>query len=456
MHGLAGDISFFFAHGVVKRASLPIPEWLFGWAAAIVLIVSFLALAVLWPKPRLEKVEWKPIPGGAFFGSKAVETVCQVIGVVLFVLVVLAGYLGPESSDNFATVFVFIIFWVGLVFLSVLLGDVFKAFNPWRAMGRVIDRVRGKEGSRPYPERLGRWPAAAGILAFAWVELVSDYPGKPATLATLILIYTAITLAMQWRYGTEAWTARGETFSVYFNLFSRLAVLENRDHVVGRRPFLGGLPTLDLVAGTVGVVVVMIGTVTFDGLSAGNLWTQDVSVGLQDFFTSLGGPATDAVRFANTVGLLLAVGLVAAFYHLGILGAKSVGGGFDADRLRRGFAHSLVPIAMVYAAAHYLTLLVFEGQQIAFLISDPLDRGWDLFGTASAGIDFGVLSQNATWYLQVGFVVLGHVAALVLAHDRALVLYGQAKQAVRSQYWMLGIMVGFTTLALWLLAQANA
>jgi hypothetical protein len=115
-----------------------------------------------------------------------------------------------------------------------------------------------------------------------------------------------------------------------------------------------------------------------------------------------------------------------------------------------------VPIALVYVAAHYLTFLLFEGQAIAYLASDPFGRGWDLLGTAAAGIDFGVISQNQAWYLQVGLVIAGHVAALVLAHDRALVLFGGSRAAVRSQYWMLGIMVGFTTLALWLLAQAGA
>ena len=111
---------------------------------------------------------------------------------------------------------------------------------------------------------------------------------------------------------------------------------------------------------------------------------------------------------------------------------------------------------MVYVGAHYLTFLLFEGQSIVFLASDPLGQGWDLFGTASAAIDYSLLGQNATWYVQVGCVVLGHVAALALAHDRALALYDDPRTAVRSQYWMLGIMVGFTTLALWLLAQANA
>ena len=119
------------------------------------------------------------------------------------------------------------------------------------------------------------------------------------------------------------------------------------------------------------------------------------------------------------------------------------------------FLPSLVPIVFAYAVAHYFTLLLFQGQGISFLASDPLGDGSDLFGTADSQIDYTIIGANATWYWQVGFVILGHVAALMLAHDRALALYKDAKEAVRSQYWMLGIMVGFTTLALWLLSQAN-
>ena len=118
--------------------------------------------------------------------------------------------------------------------------------------------------------------------------------------------------------------------------------------------------------------------------------------------------------------------------------------------------HSLVPIAAVYVAAHYLTFLVFEGQAITYLASDPFGQGWDLFGTVNSGIDYTIFPQEDTWYVQVAVVVVGHVAALMLAHDRALALYGDARLAVRSQYWMLGVMVGFTSLALWLLAQAGS
>jgi hypothetical protein len=132
-----------------------------------------------------------------------------------------------------------------------------------------------------------------------------------------------------------------------------------------------------------------------------------------------------------------------------------VGGNLSATELRRVFIHTLVPIAVVYAAAHYVSFLLTQGQAIVFLASDPLGEGWNLLGTATSTIDYAVLGANATWYLQVGFVVAGHVAALVLAHDRALVLYDKARVAVQSQYWMLAVMVGFTTLALWLLSQAN-
>jgi hypothetical protein len=444
------------AHGgPIQRNPLPIEPWLFGWAAAAVLVVSFAALALLWPKPRLEQPPWRPLPFGLgrLLGSRGIEVLCGAIGVALLAVVIVAGYVGPDSAaDNLVPTFVMITFWVGLVVLSILFGDVFRAFNPWRAIGRAIGAVVGRRGParRPYPERLGRWPAAVGLLVFTWIELVGGWADTPATLTNAIVGYTVVTLAAQSVWGVETWTRRGEAFSVYFNLLSRISVFETRDRVVGVRPPLGGLPRLDPVTGTVAFVMVMIGTVTFDGLSQGALW-NDIAPTLQDAFG--GGEA--ATKLADTIGLLAAVGIVAGFYALGIEGARTVGGNMSAARLRRVFIHSLVPIACVYVLAHYLTYLVFEGQAIQYLASDPFGQGWDLFGTASAAIDFSLISQNVTWYLQVGFVVLGHVAALVLAHDRALSTYGQTGEAVRSQYWMLGIMVGFTLLALWLLRQAG-
>jgi hypothetical protein len=440
-----------FAHGLVQRANLPIPEEMFFGAAAVVLIVSFLALAALWPQPKLEGDRWRPLPGrlGRLLGSDALEAICGAAGVVLLAVVVVSGLAGTENGlDNFAPTFVFIIFWVGLAFASALLGNVFAAFSPWRAIGRAtgwaVRRTGRTPRHRPYPERLGRWPAAAGVFVFTWIELASGWGEDPRMIALAVLGYTAITLAAQAVYGVDTWTRRGEAFAVYFDLFARISPFERRDGVVGVRPPLGGLPRLDVVPGTVALVLVMIGTVTFDGISVGQLW-DDLT----------GDAAFEEPELVATLGLIGGVALVSAFYTLGVAGARTVGGNLSAARLRRAFVHSLVPIALVYVAAHYLTFLVFEGQGIAYLASDPLGEGWNLFGTAGATIDYGALSQNQAWYLQVGFVVVGHVAALILAHDRALALYPEAKLAVRSQYWMLAVMVGFTMLALWLLAAAQ-
>ena len=221
-------------------------------------------------------------------------------------------------------------------------------------------------------------------------------------------------------YGAEPWARHGETFSAYFNLFSASRCSIPATARVGVRLFARGLPRLDPVAGTVPIVIVMIGTVTFDGLSQGQLW-KDLAVQLNDGFESLGFGLETTPKLVATVGLAIGVAIAGGFYSLGIEGTRSVGGNLDSQQLRRAFIHSLVPIAMVYVAAHYLTFLLFEGQSIFYLASDPFGEGWNLFGTANSAIDYGLLSQNAAWYLQVAFVVLGHVAALILAHDRALV-----------------------------------
>jgi hypothetical protein len=439
------------AHGLVQRQQLPIPQWLFAWAAAAVLVISFFALAVLWPQPRLEQDSWRPIRGGRAIASAPVQIICGAIGVFLLVVTILAGFLGSGTAlDNWAPTFLLITFWVGLVFASIVFGDIYRAFSPFRAIGRLLPSL-----NRPYPERLGRWPAAVGLWIFTWIELVSGWGEDPATLVTAALGYTVLMLAAQVYWGVETWSRRGEAFAVYFNMFARMSIWEVRDGVLGVRRPLGGLPHLDKAAGTVPFVTVMIGTVTFDGLSQGQLW-RDISADVVDLLDGIGIGALTASKIAATFGLLLGVGLVAGFYRLGIEGARSVGGGLSFSKLEFGFIHTLVPIAAVYVAAHYLTFLVFEGQAIIYLASDPFGQGWDLFGTVNSGIDYSVFPQEDTWYVQVAVVVVGHVAALMLAHDRALVLYKDAKLAVRSQYWMLGVMVGFTSLALWLLAQAGS
>ena len=442
------------AHGLVQRADLPIPEEWFVRASAIVLAVSFVALAVLWPRPKLERPSWRPLPGpfDRALCSRFLHVACGAVGVLLLTLTVASGYAGPPGpQQNFAPTFVYVVFWVGLAVASVLFGNIFRAFNPWLALGRLLPSAR-----RPYPERLGHWPAVAGLAAFVWIELGSGSGEDPRNVATAALVYTVLTLLAMARYGAEAWAARGEAFGVYFGLLSRISPFQERDGRAGVQAPLSALAHVAPRPGLVALLAVMIGSTTFDGFSQSGIWRDDIEPELAMLAESVGASLELAATLAATVGLLIAILAVGAFYTLGIAGARTVKGSPEAERLRGGFVHSLVPIAVVYVLAHYLTFLIFQGQAMAYLASDPLGQGWDLFGTADSAIDFSVVSQNATWYAQVVAVVSGHVAALTLAHDRALTLYADGRTAVRSQVWMLLIMIGFTMLALWLLMSANA
>jgi len=451
------------AHGIVVREDLPIPRWLFVAAAGTVLIVSFLGLAVLWPEPWLEGSSWRPLPGGAgrLLVARAPRALAGALGAFVLGVVLWSGFDGRQLvTDNFAPTFVYVIFWVGLVPASVLFGDVFRALNPWRAIARAIAWIaarlaRGRlPDPLPYPAWLGRWPAVAGIVVFAWLELVYQQGAQPDRLAVATFLYSGFTFAGMSFFGIETWLDRGEAFSVYFNLFSRISPFARREGRIGLRRPLSGLSSLDAsTPGTVPLLAVMIGGVTFDGVAEGPLWVG-LKPGLVHFFASLGASTAGAAQLSSTLGLAAAILVVYALYAVGIAGVRRTVGGASASRLAAAFVHSLVPIAVAYVGAHYLTFLLTQGQAIVPLASDPLARGWNLFGTADATVNYGVIGTRTTWYLQVALVVCGHVAALMSAHDRALTLYPDGRGAVRSQYWMLGVMVAFTTLALVLLAQS--
>jgi hypothetical protein len=450
------------AHGLIGRQDLPIPQWLFGWAAAIVLVFSFVALAALWTAPQLEDAHERPW----FRIPRWVEPLCGAIGVAVFGFSVYAGFAGTQiPTNNLIDTMVYVVFWVGFVVASVLFGNVFKAFNPWRAIARffawISSRTTGGEAPAPlpYPSWLGRWPAALGIVAFAWVELIFVNRQDPSTLSVLALAYAATQLVGMSLYGIDAWTDRADAFSNYFGLFARLSVFGRRgDHVVRRRP-LAAVTKLDFLPGTLPLLFAMIGSTSFDGFSQGATWAGlNGTSGLEPWlerrlhFLSLGPNA--AFELASTIGLLGCIVAVGLFYRLGVAGMRTLGAAYDVRELSRNFAHTLVPIALAYVTAHYASLLLFQGQSVFFLASDPLGRGSDIFGTAHSQVNY-FLSANAIWYVQVAALVGGHVCGITLAHDRALVLYRNARDAMRSQLWMLTVMVGFTSLGLWLLSEAS-
>jgi hypothetical protein len=444
------------AHGIVGKADLPIPVWLFSWAAAIVLVVSFVALSTMWTRPQLQEPHQRRL----FALPRALEWLAGLAGVGLFALVVYSGFAGAQVTQaNFSVTFIYVIFWVGTPVASVLFGDVFRAFSPWRSCARALAALlrvlRGGRNAEPplrYPEWLGVWPAIAGIVGFAWLELIYVERDRPATLAALSLGYFLVMLAGMAAFGVERWSSQADGFGVYFGLLSKLSALVRReDGVVYLRRPLSGLTDLRLRAGTVAFICTQIGTTTFDGFSNGGIWRTN-EPHLQSLFADLGFSATPAQELAYSVGLVFCILVIAGVYRLGIIGVHRVSERYDARTLRRTFVHTLVPIAFAYVLAHYFSLLLWQSQAMVYLASDPLGNGANVFGTSSFQIDYHVISYAAIWYVQVAALVGGHVGGLALAHDRALVLYREPEEAVRSQYWMLAVMVAFTSFGLWLLS----
>lgn len=464
--GIAG------AHGgLTPKDDLPIPRLVFVWGAAAVLIVSFLALSVSWRETRFENATWRPAHGwlARLLVNRVTEAAAGAIGVFLLGVTVWSGLYGTSSSAaNFNVTFVFVTFWIGFVVISPFLGDVFRAFNPWRALARagagVFRLIAGRSAPPPlaYPERLGRWPAVAGLGAFLWLELAYGIPFEPVvildprTVAIATLVYSVYTFVAMSLFGIERWCERGETFSVYFGMFARLAPLEVREGRLGRRPFLSGTIGWAAVPGSVALVLVTIAGTTYDGAAEGLL-----SGAIEAVFELLNGGAqvtggVAARRITTSLFMLATLGVVAGVYWAGIAGMGTEGTNKTRRQLGEAFAHCFIPIALAYIVAHYFSLLVFQEQaQFTYLLSDPLGDGSDYFGTASGTVDLNAVSTNTIWYAQVGALVAGHVTALAMGHDKALAIYDSLRRATQSQYWMLALMVSFTVLGLALLSAAN-
>ena len=432
------------AHGIGGRLDLPVPLTFFAAGAAAVLILTFLALATLWPQPRLQdgprlQATGRAIPLGFL----------NVLGVLGLLLVIVAGIGtlargGDElGTRNIGPILLWVYFWLVVPFLGALLGDLYTGFNPWRTISGWLgigeaERTQASGGGAPGLS-VGLWPAAVLLTAVAWFELIYPESADPASIAIAAVLYSVFLLVAVARYGRETALTSFDPFTSYNRLVSAISPFGRDDQGrLVRRGWLRALIVLPVWPGLAAFAVVMIGTVSFDGLSGTSWW---------EAATGRFGAST----LGKTLLLIAMCLLIGGTYFLACWLAVRLGGGARSPAMvATRFAHTLVPIAFAYAFAHYFTLIIFEGQSIISAASDPFGLGWDLFGTRTYKIDF-FLGALPIWYIQVGAIVLGHVAGVVLAHDRALLDF-QGAGAVRSQYAMLLLMVLLTTLGLFILA----
>ncbi|MEV4626157.1 hypothetical protein AB0J90_07690 [Micromonospora sp. NPDC049523] len=433
------------AHGVGGRQDLPIPFAYAVTGAALALVISFVVLGAFWREPRLGDAEaGRPVPArvARLLDSAGWQWALRCLGLVFAGYFAIGLFFGPDVDRNPTAGLFYVLFWVGLVPASLLFGPVWRALNPLRTaylLGAALIRRDPRRGLRALPARLGYWPAAFGLLAFVWLELVAPERATVPVIRTWLVAYALLMLVGAAVFGVGFFD-RGDAFEVYSDLVGRLAVVGRRDDgvLVWRNP-LEGMSGLAPAPGLTAVVVVLLGSTLFDSLSNAPAWFR--------FVQNTQLPAV----FTNTVGMLVLIGLVLAAYGLTCLLAAKLAPGVRPVDVAAEIAHCIVPIAVGYVLAHYYSLLVLEGQRTIALLSDPLatgDANW--LGTADWSVSAALVTPTGVAMLQVTLIVLGHLLGTVLSHDRALVLF-PGRSAVTAQVPLLVLMVGYTVAGLLLL-----
>ena len=418
--------------GATYVSQLPLAVYLAGAAMTVALSFAFVLVLDLRgggdPGPeRLVRV-----PAALRVGLRA-------LGLLAWLWIVAQAIAGGSSDADVASLFLWVYGWVGLALVSALVGPVWQWLDPFATLfdlGAAVARRLGIRGgaAAPYPERLDRWPAVAGFAFFVWLELVAAVGVGGRTLAIVLVAYTGLTLAMMAQFGRDTWRERGETFSVWFGVLGRLspfAVADAGGTTLRRRAYAAGLLEAGWTASQVVLVALGTASILYDGLSQTEPW-----------FAVFGAPGVAV----ETVLLLAFLGLIAgaAVAVARLVGVASIGAG-------------LVPIATGYLVAHYLTFLIGDGQRILIAVSDPFQRGWDLFGTAFHEPSIAWLAPSLLWTIQLASVVGGHMTGAWAGPLAATRSTGEGIERGRArlrQVPLAVVMVALTTITLWSLGQA--
>ena len=438
------------AHGIGVRGDLPLPVWMFAYMAAAALFISFLLLGAFWPKPRLEgRFSPRPLPDVVQPVARGLAVVLRLFGLAMFAVVLWAALFGELGAyATIAPVAVYVGFWVGLLFVSAVFGDVWRLLSPWETLALVAATLRRRFFGQVAPHRFPRpdlvrsgWVGVAAVLCFAALELVHPNPPSTRILGVAIAVYSVLMLAAASLWGRE-WLRHGEGFGVVFRHVGAMGVFcgDGKGRLAVRPPVVG-LADLRMTLPHAFVLLLLPGTTSFDGISRTEWWQGLLGARI----------GWETVGF-GAFGLLQLAANFAVLY----IAAMAVGAALTRTPLRETlttFAPSIVPIAFAYHVGHYFSLVIFEGQNFLALLSRPFGGSADLFGTAHFGVNYLLVSTAVIAWVQALTTVGGHLVGVVLAHDRAVSRFSP-RNAVRSQYGLLVMMLAFTVTGMFLLLNA--
>jgi hypothetical protein len=458
-----------FLHGFGQRYDLPASLALYLFAAGGVVVISFVlvvlfvgdqvgAKAIQYPRRAVSfllpiaRSPWPRIVGGA-------------IGVLGLAAVIITGLFGStDATRNPSEYLTWIYFWAASVIVSGLVGNLWYLLNPWAAVYDLLARL----GSRPAGEagragrlnlsRVGIWPAVVAYFLFACLELTTGMANRPWLVGSLALLYSAVTLAGMYFFGRDEWLDHCEAFTVLFGIVGRFSPVEAERDEAGRitavylRPWGVGL----LQPGPSGwdrvvFVILMLSSLAFDGIEGTKAWS-DFTIATEPYWQPSGAFGFFVLK---TVSMTLLTGafllIFIAFMEMVIyFGRRKL----ELMATVSAFALTLVPIALVYNAAHNYSYVVVQSQGLIPLLNDPLAKGWHLLPALAGYKPSFALAQAATvWFAQIVLIVVGHVIAVYLSHLKAGEKFRTAQRALLSQYPMLVLMVMYTMTSLWILAQ---
>jgi hypothetical protein len=432
------------AHAFGARYELPIPLLAFLIGGAVVVGVSFL---IVLPTEVRER------PAGRDETHvRSVTPTAGVVGVVLLGLLAWAGLAGTqEIAENILPTVFWVYVWVVVPLLCGLIGDFTSGSNPFGFLAQLGDRLRGGRAPLRWPRALGYWPAALLAAAATLAELVFNASTTlPRFIAWMLIGYAALNVLMGALFGAPAWRARGELFTVLFDLWGRLGWF--RFGAPGRRGLAGGLavPFERTVSRTVFVLLLLV-SISFDGILSTPQWGRFEKRVLS--FGDVHGQ--EALRTGSFFVLVVVIYGVFALFA----GAVSAAGGRHrgVGETLAGLLPSLVPIAFGYLLAHYLQYVLVNGQLILPLLGAPGGPATNLHLPYPFNDSYEVHTQPVPngffWYVDVAVIVGVHVLAVVLAH-RQLATTGRTEHlARRAEYPWIAAMIAYTCLSLWLLAQ---
>ncbi len=428
-------------HGIASRHDLPLPFSYVVVGAALALGLSFVVLLVAWRRPRFAHVGGVELPRlTRFVDAPATRTIVQLLVLLVYAWAALALMFGADLLTNPVFGFVYVWVWVGLVPLSLLSGSVWREPNPVRTVHRLlcaVARVDPEQGLVRLPRGLGVWPAAAGLFGFAWLELVQPDRTTLAVLRVWVLAWFVLLVLGSIVFG-QRWIGAADPFEAYARSVAQLSPWRRVGDTLRLVNPLAGLTAWRPPPGAVGVVAALLGSTAFDSFANTSWWIQTVQ-------------SSSVITIVwDTGGLLVMILVVLVTFSLAAAWMARYGDR-PASAYPRLMAGSVVPIVIGYAVAHYFTLLVFEGQRTAITFSDPLGRGWNVFGSAGMGVDEALFAHpTAIALVQATAIVAGHVVGIVCAHEKAVQLLPQ-RAAPRGQWPMLVVMVGYTCAGLLLL-----